>query len=379
MERDGRAYVATRMGVQIFDRNGRVAAVLPLPGNAAGTSLCFGGHDFDTLYVASGVKVYRRTSTLGRGVGRGLTKGIMESYAPRSTADTRANLVVGIATRGRSAILAETIAFLAKQERQPDMILVAYAELADVGYAPERFPSVTFIQAELGLTRQRNAILSFARDCDILLFIDDDFYLDPHYLRIAERFFRENPEVAASHGRVLADDVKGPGLTVEQAQSILAGDTGAQCEQKITPTYFAYGCNMCLRMAPIREHGLRFDETLPLYGWYEDWDFSRQLAQFGAIVHISNACGVHLSVKVGRTTGVQMGYAQVANPIYLARKGTFPWSHVFRFIVGPCLKNLVRSLKPEAHVDRLGRFCGNLAAFRDLLTGTLSPMQITNL
>jgi gluconolactonase len=60
MDRDGRAYVATRMGVQVFDRNGRVAAILPLPGNAAGTGLCFGGHDFDTLYVASGGKVYRR-------------------------------------------------------------------------------------------------------------------------------------------------------------------------------------------------------------------------------------------------------------------------------------------------------------------------------
>jgi len=60
MDRDGRAYVATRMGVQVFDRNGRVAAILPLPGNAAGTSLCFGGHDFDTLYVTSGGKVYRR-------------------------------------------------------------------------------------------------------------------------------------------------------------------------------------------------------------------------------------------------------------------------------------------------------------------------------
>ncbi len=60
MDRDGLAYVATRMGVQVFDRNGRVAAVLPLPGNNAGTSLCFGGHDFDTLYVASGGKVYYR-------------------------------------------------------------------------------------------------------------------------------------------------------------------------------------------------------------------------------------------------------------------------------------------------------------------------------
>jgi glycosyltransferase involved in cell wall biosynthesis len=292
---------------------------------------------------------------------------------------SQTRLVVGIATRGRCTILAETIAFLAAQKRQPDQILVAYAEPADIGDAPGQFPHVTFVQAPLGLTRQRNAILTLALDSDLLLFIDDDFYLDPEYLTIAERFFEENSDVVASTGRVLADDVKGPGLTVAQAKSIIAASSGAQCEQQITPIFFAYGCNMCLRLAPIRKNNLRFDETLPLYGWYEDWDFSRQLAVFGAVVHISNACGVHLSTKVGRITGVRMGYAQVANPIYLARKGTFPWSHVFKFIVGPCLKNLVRSLAPEAHIDRLGRFCGNLAAFRDLLTGTLSPTQIVDL
>ena len=60
MDRDGLAYVATRMGVQVFDRNGRVAAILPLPGNAVASSLCFGGQGFDTLYVAGGGKVYRR-------------------------------------------------------------------------------------------------------------------------------------------------------------------------------------------------------------------------------------------------------------------------------------------------------------------------------
>ena len=41
MDRDGRAYVATRMGVQVFDRNGRVAAILPLPGNARGDQPLF--------------------------------------------------------------------------------------------------------------------------------------------------------------------------------------------------------------------------------------------------------------------------------------------------------------------------------------------------
>jgi gluconolactonase len=59
MDKEGRAYVATRMGVQVFDRNGRVAAILPLPGNVAATGICFGGHDFDTLYVAGGGKVYQ--------------------------------------------------------------------------------------------------------------------------------------------------------------------------------------------------------------------------------------------------------------------------------------------------------------------------------
>ena len=40
--------------------NGRVAGIMPLPGNVGATSLCFGGHDFETLYVAGGGKVYRR-------------------------------------------------------------------------------------------------------------------------------------------------------------------------------------------------------------------------------------------------------------------------------------------------------------------------------
>jgi GT2 family glycosyltransferase len=289
------------------------------------------------------------------------------------------NIVLAIATHGRPRILSETLAFLANQQRQPEQIVVAYADPSDIGEAPTRYPHVTFLKSALGLTRQRNAALAFVRDCDLLLFLDDDFYPDPAYLRITEQLFLDHPEVVASTGRVLADDIKGPGLTIAQAKAIVAANPTDLGEQQITPTLLAYGCNMCLRMETIRRYGLRFDETLPLYGWYEDWDFSGQLASYGSIVHISNACGVHLSVKSGRITGVRMGYAQVANPIYLARKGTFLWSNVFRFIVGPFFKNMGRSLAPEAHVDRLGRFRGNLAAFRDLLAGTLSPQQITDL
>ena len=59
MDRDGRPYVATHLGVQIFDRNGRSRGILPLPTGPA-TSVCFGGAAFDTLYVTSGGRLYQR-------------------------------------------------------------------------------------------------------------------------------------------------------------------------------------------------------------------------------------------------------------------------------------------------------------------------------
>jgi sugar lactone lactonase YvrE len=58
-DRDGRLYSATRMGVEVFDRNGRVRCILPVPGGEV-TSLCFGGPKFDTLYVTCGDKLLKR-------------------------------------------------------------------------------------------------------------------------------------------------------------------------------------------------------------------------------------------------------------------------------------------------------------------------------
>lgn len=59
MDRNGYAYAATRMGVQIFDRNGRVRAILPVAGHQL-AGVCFGGHDLQTLYVSTGNAIYRR-------------------------------------------------------------------------------------------------------------------------------------------------------------------------------------------------------------------------------------------------------------------------------------------------------------------------------
>jgi gluconolactonase len=58
-DRQGNVYVATRMGIQVLDQTGRVNAILPLPSGQP-SNCCFGGTDFNTLYVTCGDKVYRR-------------------------------------------------------------------------------------------------------------------------------------------------------------------------------------------------------------------------------------------------------------------------------------------------------------------------------
>jgi len=58
-DRDGRVYVATRMGIQVLDQTGRVNLILPMPSGQA-SNCCFGGPGFNILYVTCGTKVYRR-------------------------------------------------------------------------------------------------------------------------------------------------------------------------------------------------------------------------------------------------------------------------------------------------------------------------------
>ncbi|MEO6549522.1 MAG: SMP-30/gluconolactonase/LRE family protein [Ferruginibacter sp.] len=55
----GRVYVTSRIGLQVLDQLGRVNAILPLPLGQS-SNCCFGGPEFNILYVSCGDKVYRR-------------------------------------------------------------------------------------------------------------------------------------------------------------------------------------------------------------------------------------------------------------------------------------------------------------------------------
>ena len=59
VDRDGRLYVATNMGIQICDQAGRVQCIIPTP-NGKLSNFTFGGEHFDTLFATCGDRVYKR-------------------------------------------------------------------------------------------------------------------------------------------------------------------------------------------------------------------------------------------------------------------------------------------------------------------------------
>jgi GT2 family glycosyltransferase len=288
-------------------------------------------------------------------------------------------IAIGIATRGRPAILGEVLAEIARQTRVPDRLLICHVDGNDIAGLPTRFPAAEFLTAPAGLPRQRNAILDAASDCDAVLFLDDDFLPQPDHLAVTERILLAHPDCVVTTGTVLADGAKGPGIGVEDGRAILGADAPPVDALAVAPHFNGYGCNMALRLAPMRAHGLRFDEQLPLYAWYEDLDLTRRLGAHGTILRLAGARGVHLGSKSGRVAGTRLGYSQVANAIYLARKGSYPWNRALRSAARNMAMNLVRSLAPEPWVDRRGRLRGNLIAIADLLRGRMHPMRAMEL
>jgi GT2 family glycosyltransferase len=294
----------------------------------------------------------------------------------------RIQIAVGIATAGRRDLLTETLRELAAQTRPPDCVFVCPAIESDfdAGKAADLPFELHLVKgSKKGSCPQRNAIIDAAGAFDLILFFDDDFLAAPTYLAEAEACFQNFPDIVAATGLVIKDGIKGPGLDLATARAALAAYSADPAVGFMKESYNAYGCNMVFRVAPILAHGLRFDENLALYGWLEDVDLCRQLADHGRIVKNERMVGVHLGNKAGRTPGVRFGYSQIANPIYLFRKGTYRADLALRQMGRNLLANFGNFISPEPWVDRRGRVRGNLIALRDLLLGRLDPRRILDL
>lgn len=283
-------------------------------------------------------------------------------------------IVVAIATTGRPEIVGACLERFARLSRQPERLLV-------IGAAPEDAPkppgAVEFHLARArGLPIQRNHALDLvAGAADVVVFVDDDYVPAPGFVEGVERLFADHPDIVAASGFLIADGINRKGLSFAQADAFIASFI-PQAPRMADKTG-TYGCNMAFRLAAAPH--LRFDENLPLYAWLEDTDFSAQYARLGRVVSANHFCGVHLGVTSGRTSGVRLGYSQIANPFYLVRKGTVTPRFALNLALRNIVANAVKSPRPEPNVDRFGRLRGNLLALVDIARGRSHPRRALEL
>lgn len=294
-----------------------------------------------------------------------------------------------VATRGRARETYALLDCLDRQSRRPDRIFVVGAGPEDVA-GLESHPGVEAGRASVclspiaGLCAQRNhgvRQIGAGEGHFMAAFFDDDFRPDDNWLERAEDTFSLNSGVAGLTGLVLADGILRGGLAEEDARDYLAGRkppekhwaSGARPRDVDS----VYGCNMAFRDTVLR--GCRFDEELALYGWQEDRDFTGQARRFGRVILEPECRGVHLGVSSGRTSGLRLGYSQIANLVYMARKGTTDWTTALRFMSRNVAANIIKPFLGRREVDYPGRLRGNLLALQHLLFGRCRPSAILDI
>lgn len=305
----------------------------------------------------------------------------MDMQDPAPTDDADQPVIVGIASTGRADVLHDTLVYMATLQDAPDAVVVSIAAADDCH--SEKLPQAPFpievITSPKGSCAQRNTILSLAPTDAIVLFLDDDFLIAEGYITATQKAFSEEPDIVMATGTVAADGIIGPGMDHTEGMRHMPNTGPDTVPLTRDIVYNGYGCNMAVRMAPVHDNGIVFDTELPRYGWLEDVDFSRQLAPFGQIIKDSRMRGVHLGTKTGRSRGIPLGYSQIANPIYMIRKGTMARRKALHLMGRNVAANLAKSFRPEPWVDRKGRVKGNFLALRDMLTRRISPNRILDL
>jgi GT2 family glycosyltransferase len=292
----------------------------------------------------------------------------------------RLSLAIIIASTGRPGEIRQWKDRLAEQSRMPDLFCLSVSGPDDLPILDDWPTACEVVRSPKGLPVQRNAALDHVIGrVDIVAFFDDDYVGSRTLVEDVVKLFEDNAPLVGVSGHLLLDGIGGAGLSYEAAVAAVDAYDRNGRQAVWLRTHFGglYGCNMAYRASAIGD--VRFDEQLPLYGWLEDIDFGSRLTDRGLMAYTNAFAGVHQGIKHGRTSGVRLGYSQVANPIYLCRKGTLQRSTMIRFIVRHIAKNLARAWFPEPWIDRAGRLRGNLIALRDLIGGTLHPTRILNL
>jgi GT2 family glycosyltransferase len=239
---------------------------------------------------------------------------------------------VVIATKGRPADLARTLARLAACEPGPAETIVVDGDPGRsaepvVAETPPRL-AVRYVESEPGLTRQRNLGVREAGG-DVVVFLDDDVDVDRGLFAALERGYRD-PHVVGATGHVIeaAERRFGNKRSVVRSLVLGGGREGTmtsfgyprrpQRHDRELDVEFMQGCFMSGRRDEVARVG--FDEQLDGYALAEDEDFSYRLSRVGRVRYLPEAVVHHRNTGFRSAAARELGRAVVVNRAYLFRK-----------------------------------------------------------
>ncbi|HYU57676.1 MAG TPA: glycosyltransferase [Actinomycetota bacterium] len=249
---------------------------------------------------------------------------------------------VVIPTLGRPAVLADTLAGLARCTPPPDEVVVvdgdpAASARATTEGAAAAGGAIRYLIAPASATGQRNRGMADAEG-DVLVFLDDDVLVDPAAFAVLARAY-EDPAVIGATGRVIEPaSHRYGGRTSRARRWLFGGGREGTFTRFGYPRYLVHadrprdvefmpGCFMSARRSDALAVG--FDEHLEGYALAEDEDFSYRLSRRGRIRYLPDAVVHHRKLGFGSQDPRAFGRRVVVNRAYLFRKN-FPQTALAR-------------------------------------------------
>lgn len=229
-----------------------------------------------------------------------------------------------IVTKDRPIDSQRCLTSLRTQTRKPDQIIVVEGgetRLSDV-------EGIDYVVSAPGITKQRNVARSRVRkDCDVVVYLDDDTVLTSDIVFKVERAFSERSELVGLTGSIVGE------APHSQFKQWLGRLTGLYTSQPYgiswglfniinQPQYpqavqWLPGAFMCYRWSKVKE--LAFDEWFNEYGLAEDLDFSLRAAYLGTLWVDPSIIVEHHHSRVGRNW-YKFGTMRIANRRYIYDK-----------------------------------------------------------
>ncbi len=272
-----------------------------------------------------------------------------------------------ICTRNR---LEDVLTFLptliAQTESVTELIFVdsSTEKLEDISvfqqlFNADKFPQtrLLYLHTQPGLTFQRNRGIEQATG-DIIFFFDDDVTLENNYLETMRQAYEKNPDFAGGMGTVT--NLKPYGFNLYRIFRLLflldrnhaSGDftlsgmpTHTYGNSNFSHVQVLGGCCMSFRSWALQEQ--KFDENLRFYGYMEDCDISKRLADNYTLFFQPAAKLAHHESPLNRDRLKHNRAMYIANYSYLFFKNFYPqapWKILFYYwtICGLLLEGVLR-------------------------------------